>query len=605
MPIYIRLTKPFLKKSRPLYFLPYIIIILSYTGQAQIISSSVFPDSSYLRTDFTKQNDTWNWNFRLQSVEKISDIFSWDIRESINSNLITPKGSPNRWKDEYKSHRLFYWDFSNYKTGLYTDTWILIDKQNKKENEYSTNAAGLFSIYSPASAFSIIPYLGYQKARNISKSDWGWDTGIEGTISNYNFGEYKSTLAASTDLDVFENRQNYINKFNASIATDFTTFTRDSLKFDYEESSKEFYDPSDSTGTALIKVDYFSRLLKNILFYDLSYNKFLKFQTNIESKEISYLTTRKIFLIGSELSYQHFGDGFNYNIGFKTSDETNDNEKIRTDSRNRNSSLSLKTFYQINHANDIKFDVAYAKLQYDTPDDSVNHDDRDEQRIVIDIKYWHQFSPALTLDVNAYGFLFHQIYLNEEQSHNNNWNRIIQLTPEVSYKSQNLSNRLTTSVSANYTEYDFDHLFEEKRSFLSRKYSITDSLLTPLFYRFKIGFLGKIEKEEKGSFFSENFSQNIIQSFSSTRINTFVTKTLLQRFNFKLGYSYFERKEWRHIPKKEKVRTIINKGPFLNFAYSVAQRINLTGFVSHNKYKDSGLSSSSFINSYLKLIYYL
>ncbi len=580
------------------------LFIFSFS-QAQIVFSTIQGDSSQLQTDFTKQTNTWNWRFKLLSVENFAADYYWDINESFNSNLITPKTSENRWKDEYKSKRLVYWTSNQQKLGLYTDSWILTDKRSAKKSEYSTNAAGFFSDYNFEQFFSVTPYIGYQKAKNVSISDWGWDAGIEGAVSGFKLGEYNSSLRGSTDFDVFENRQNYINKVAASIATDFTPLTRDSIKFNYEESSKEFYDLSDSTGTKLTKVDYFNRNLKNLLFYNISPNKMLVMQTNIESRNITYLTTRKIFLIGSQFSFQHFGPILNYKIDFKTSDETQDNENIRTDSRSRQSSLGIKSFYNIDTNKYLKFDVLFSKLQYDTPDDSVNNDDRDEQRFIFDFEYYHKLSPVLALSVNAYGFLFHQIYISKEQSQNNNWNRVIQLRPEVSYKNNGISNRLSTTVTANYTEYDFDRLFLDKRSFLSRKYTFADSLMISVLAYFKVGFFGKIEIEEKGSFFAKRFSQNLIRSLTSKRINTFVTKRLFQKVNLKIGYNYFIREEWQHIPKKLKVRKLVNNGPFINFGYEVERRISISASLSVNYFDDSSVSKASFINSHLKLFYYL
>lgn len=583
-----------------------IIFFFSKNVQSQIVFTNTLQDSSQIQTDFTKQNATWNWRFRLMSVEKLSDYY-WDVTELFNRNLITPKNSPNRWKDEYKSKRLLYKLFNKQKVGLYTDSWILIDKQNENENEneYSTNAAGMFMNYDFNNFFSFTPYTGFQKARNVSITDWGWDTGINGKVSQYKLGDYNTSLRVSTDLDLFENRQNYLNEVYTSIATSFNSHTSDSLKFTFEESSKEFYDLTDSTGEKLTKVDYYNRSINNTLFYNISSNGMFLFQTNIESKDITYLTKRKIFFIGSQLAYQYFSQTVNFQIDFKTSDETQDNEEIKTDRRSRQSSLGAKSFYNINSKNNLKFDVTYSKLQYDTPDDSINNDDRDEQRIIFDMKYWHSFSPVLLLSVSTYGFLFHQIYLSRERSHNNNWNRILQLSPEISYKSKNLSNRLSTSITANYTEYDFDNLFLEKKSFLSREYTLSDSLLIPVYTLFNIGFFGRLEKEEKGNFFAKSFSQNIVRSFTSKRINTFVTKRLFQKANCKVGYAYFKRKEWRHLPEKQKIREVVYNGPFFNFDYEVDHKISISLSLSINYFDDNTVGQSSYIDSYLKLLYYL
>ena len=122
-----------------------LLMFLNRFSQAQIIFSKVESDSTQLQSDFSKQTNTWNWRFKLRSVQNFGKDYFWDIDESFNSNLITPKTSQNRWKDEYNSKRLVYWLFNQQKIGLYTDSSILIDKRSDSKNEYSTNAAGLFS----------------------------------------------------------------------------------------------------------------------------------------------------------------------------------------------------------------------------------------------------------------------------------------------------------------------------------------------------------------------------------------------------------------------------------------------------------------------------
>ena len=133
----------------------------------------------------------------------------------------------------------------------------------------------------------------------------------------------------------------------------------------------------------------------------------------------------------------------------------------------------------------------------------------------------------------------------------------------------------------------------------------SDSLLIPVLSLFKVGFYGKIEMEEKGSFFAQRFSQNLTRSLTSKRINTFVTKRLFQKANLKIGYNYFIRNEWQHIPKKRKVREFVSNGPFINFGYEVERRVSISASLSINYYDDSSVSKASFINSHIKLYYYL
>ena len=71
-------------------------------------------------------------------------------------------------------------------------------------------------------------------------------------------------------------------------------------------------------------------------------------------------------------------------------------------------------------------------LHYDTPD-IFNTDDRDELLLTSGAEYLHRFSSRLLLILNADLTLFHLVYLDRDQSANNNWNRVIRFSPSVEY----------------------------------------------------------------------------------------------------------------------------------------------------------------------------
>ena len=592
---------------------------LYITGHSQINPQPPTNTAAVLNTDFSKQNTTWNWSGRFRMADSLSGSMNWYINELFQSNLITPNNASKQWKDEHKLKGLFYKRFSAYSFGLYTDSWLLYDKQQINRNEYSNHAAGLFYQYNPADNIIIKPYAGYQRAKNtiikhnagnpkpekITNTDWGWDTGFEGKAGNLNLGEYTGTFNAKSDYDFFEQRKNYNNNVSAGISTRFSSFASDSLNLGYEESSKQFYNTSsDQTGNPIIEVRLFNRNIRNQLFYNFSNRQQLKFETNILSKHLYYSTSRDVFFIENVFRFQSFGERFNYQVGFRTNDETMDNDGIKTDSRTRQSAIDIKTQYKINASNNLNIDLAYVKMQYDTPDDN-NNDDRDEQRFIINLQYYRKISPVLELNLYAYGFLFHQIYIFREQSINNNWNRVIKIEPQIVYRYKRFENRLSTSVIANYTAYDFEDLTARTRSFLFRKYTLSDSLSAPVVKSLSVGLQGKLELSEKGSFFKKTFAQNIVQTYASQNINLYLMKEIWERFQFKFGYSYFARTEWRHIPVKIKNREITNKGPFISFAYNVLRRINLSAYAAINYINDSKSIKSQYNTGYLRLMYNL
>jgi len=576
------------------------LLFVSLSLFAQIPLNPDVISSINLQSDFSKQNSTWNWYNRFNASQEISPTTFWSLKETFQSNLITPTNSLNQWKDANRFKWLFYSKFNPATFGVYLNSWLLVDKQQAGKNEFSNHSAVLFSKYNPVKKISFVPYAGAQRAKNASKTDFGWDVGIDGKAKNLQFGAYNNTLEASSDYDFFETRQNYNNKFSAKVNTRFNEYTMDSIKVSYEEASKQFYD----TDSSLFEVKLYDRQIYNNLIYAYSNRDQFSFETNILSKNVSYKTNRNVFFIENRIKFIHFGQKLNFEIDFRTNDETLDNNETITDSRTRQSTLGFESDYIINQDNSLEFDLAYIKLQYDTPDDR-NTDDRDEQRFVLKIGFTRRISPVLTFNLNSYGFLFHQIYIFKEQSINNNWNRVLKIAPRIHYKSDNLENSLSSSVIANYTIFDFENLGLKVRSFLSRKYTISDSLLLPIYNNLSLGLNGRVELEEKGNFLKKTFTQNLIQSYRATKYNFFIIQKLFRRLEYRIGYSFFSRLEWRHVPKKVKNREITNQGPFTSFHYTIGDRININAFAAINFVDDSRNKKSHYSTGYLKLFYSL
>ena len=113
-----------------------------------------------------------------------------------------------------------------------------------------------------------------------------------------------------------------------------------------------------------------------------------------------------------------------------------------------------------------------SRFQHDTPD-SNNFDDRDEYRATAILGYSHWFSPVLRIGFEAKLNLHHLVYIFSERSVNNNWNRILQLASSIKYRpSPMFVWSQQVELSANYTNYDFEELQSQIRSFVFRKFSL-------------------------------------------------------------------------------------------------------------------------------------
>jgi hypothetical protein len=217
--------------------------------------------------------------------------------------------------------------------------------------------------------------------------------------------------------------------------------------------------------------------------------------------------------------------------------------------------------------------------------------------------YFYRFSSLLSMNWMFYADLNHMIYLYNPQSQNNKWDRRFKLKPSVSYRNGGFSNKLSTSVLANYSVYDFDEQLPLKTSFIIRRYSLSDSLMIPVYKRFSFVLLGRIELEDKGNFFEKEFEQKVVQSYRSHLLNIHIMNKSILNMRISAGYSTFVRRNWRHLPVKRLSRRISNNGPFINIAYRTTPNLLLSAYVAFSTFDDSNLKKTRDSKGHLKLYY--
>lgn len=557
-------------------------------------------EPAFFQNDFYKQSTTWNWLGRLNLFDTSSVAWNWRVDDTFQSNLLTPAQGSRQWKDEHSFYGYFYRNFNGVRGGIYSKSWLQSDRQTATHNQYSNHTLGFFSGWNFKKTISLQPYLGYQQARNRQKIDWGWDAGLRTNVFNWRVGDYLTALDAESHYDLYDKRQNYENKFYSTVRADFTSFTSDSFSFSFSEVSKQYW-----VSDSIEQVKIFNRDFRNKLFYQISQRDLFTLMTQVQSRDISYFNGRNIFYIDNQLRYLHLGQRLQYSLALRTNDETQDNAGIYTDSRNRQTAFNLKFNYLFNAQRWLQLEMAYVKLQYDTPDSIVNNDDRDEQRYVFNLNYFQKFSPVFSMSWEAYAYFFHQIYIFKEQSMNNSWNRVYKLNPRVNYEYGRLSNTLSTQVLANYTVYDFEDTLAQTRSFVFRKYTFSDSLILRLFAENYAGIFTRLELEDKGSFFEKEYAQQVLQSYRSQFYNFFVFNDYFFYFHVKVGYTVYNRREWRHIPLKKLSREITNQGPYLTLSYRRSQRLTFSAYAALSTLTDSKAGRAHYATGYLRLYYNL
>ena len=558
-------------------------------------------DSDFIQFNFYKQLTTWNWQSELNYFSGDSNSWKYGVHEQVQSNLLIPARGKRQWKDENTAIGQLYMNHFNFNYGFYMRSWYQNDEQSSSSNEFGNQVLGIFSNYQYKNNFLIIPYAGVQQSKNRKYIDWGMDVGLKGKVKNYRLGEYNMSTDLESDFDIYDKRQNFENEFHLTAGTNFSEYTSDSISINLSATKKEYYD-NDQKQKKLIDVYILYRTLKNNLNYNISPHNRFTLMTLVQTRTLDFVTDRNIFFLDNEIRFNHYGSNLFYKLSLRTNDETQDNTDNRTNNRTRQTIMKLDANYKLAPDKEFEFNLAYSKLQYDTPDIN-NTEDRDEQRYIVELGYNQKLSQYISMNWNLYTYFYHKIYLSSMQSQNNNWNRVYILNPRVNYDYGKIRNLMDTKILANYTVYDFEELFTRTRSFIFRKYSISDSLLYNAYGSIDFGFFTRIELEDKGNYFDKNRTQQLIQSYQSSFYNFFVANENFLGLNIRIGYTIYERIEWIHIPNKKRNRKITNDGPYAGINLNITGKLIFGTYVSLSNLDDSAIGSTKYATGSLKLNY--
>jgi hypothetical protein len=226
-------------------------------------------------------------------------------------------------------------------------------------------------------------------------------------------------------------------------------------------------------------------------------------------------------------------------------------------------------------------------LRYDTPD-VLNTDDRDELLITSGIDILHRFSSRVLLTLSADLTLFHLVYLFQEQSANNNWNRVIRLSPSVEYVPSSWFRTVARAgVLANYTISDYEQQSASIRNFSYRQAMWSDSTVLRLSERIECNFSGSLRIFERGTLKWKEFKEKPEEYFmEKTFWPEFIwSSTMGLKIGF--GFRYFGQDSYKY-QNNQRILTqgIEALGPtvFMEWLGSSTEKITLSGWREEQKY---------------------
>jgi hypothetical protein len=573
-----------------LMLVPFSLFAQLYLFQQKTLNSNY-------QSRFKKQITYWTWNTRFTDRHRTTHGWSWDFSEELSSSLLVPSQSQKLWKDEHRFNGDIFYTHHQFQYGVYLNSWLHHNEQISDKSKFANHSIGIFNSGVYFKALSLSPYVGFQQLQTRSKIDNGWDLGVNLKLQNFDMDHYRMNVDAESNYDLYKKLQNFDNRIDVKLSAIFSERASDSLALHFSEMSRDHYN---SDFSEINQVVIYQRIAENKLFYNLSNQHLLTFATLLRSKQLYYITNRNVSFFQNQLRYLYFRDNLSMGFNLRTNEEVQDNTRISTDSETKETALGFNLDYLISAKNAINLNLSFTKLQYDTPEE--NLDDRDEQRIILNLKYLYKLNRYLNMEWNLYAYQFHQVYINASHSHNNRLNRIIKLVPKVNYSSEKISNSFLTQVLANYTSYDFEREDLPVRSFVFRRYVISDSLNYKLWRKVSTGFYVKAELEDRGTFFKDQFAQMLSQSNTSYYYVVYLQSSTF--FDVRIGYSFYSRVQWRHIPFKFQEREINNFGPYIHLYWSAKQGAFFSGRLSYQTLDDSIRKPTYYYSGSLRLNYF-
>jgi hypothetical protein len=194
--------------------------------------------------------------------------------------------------------------------------------------------------------------------------------------------------------------------------------------------------------------------------------------------------------------------------------------------------------WNMSRSDTLALDYSVSILRYDTPSD-LNNSDRDEFNTIVGLRYGHRFSEHLSASLLAELQMLHMVYLKSEMSGNNNWNRILRLSPSVALETDIFSMHPSFEVLANYTIFDYRALKSGIKDLSFRQIRYQDSIIVYLQKNLSLQSKINFRYYESGILYWKDFSEIPMNSNMEQLAKVFAVVRLSQNTEIGCGARYY------------------------------------------------------------------
>jgi hypothetical protein len=455
--------------------------------------------------------------------------------------------------------------------------------------------------FRPFPFLSISPAAGYRWENQLARDDHGLSYNLGAQLEEIETDGYLIRGDGQFHRDQLDPRLLERHTATLRIQKTFLEGTRDSLDISFFRNRREFYTFS-ATGpdnTIESRIDnLFS--FTNLLDYELERNLITSLYVNVTNRALDrdtrtgpggvdstvrFDTEIREFRLDTYLQGLYRSDDGKRTawarISYNERDEnhrakpipgaspnvdvlfnTRNRQEQSKDNLTRRTAIAASLAFPLSRGSEVSLSGAGSLLRYDTPSE-FNLEDRDELLVALTITSHHRISRALTLSIALDGSLSHLVYLLKERSANNNYNRIIRLSPRVEYHPMpGIASINTFEVLANYTVYDYEQQVALVRSFSYRQFGWMDSTSVALTSRIGLDFFSFLKLYERGQLRWSDFTERLENAFVDR------TYALQLRFVpepgsvFAVGIQYFSQSRYVYEPAGKRLEAFLRSvGP--------------------------------------------
>ncbi len=592
---------------------------------AQDDSSRQASAGSGIGLGFRQEFNTYLWTAHASLDQQVTDNVRFAIFENFRTSMLRIASEGDRWKDDQNlGVRMSYLISSKLSATAQLKSIVFLDKQSGFNNDVRSHSGTVGVAYALDPRIGGALSLGPKWDSRYNQNDRGLTFYVDAHAVNMNLGGYDNNLLFALGEDRYDRRTNSNLMATYHVSRQFSKGAADSLNIFISNQRRDNY--------VSIVGDVESQRenvkgAKNVLFYDVGAGVNLSLATQLEFKNVEVLQYGETSVqrrrkrndqrfandlgvrinrekLRGRVDLSYWIQEQRYDIDVSNADRPFSARVAFVTPDNSSSRLMLATFLKsaVSARDSLSTYVSVSKYQYDTPD-TTNFDDRDELRINTRATWSHTFDAWLRFELLAGVNLYHMVYIFGERSADNNWNRIFMLRPTIVYQPvERFRLHQSFEVLANYVDYDFEDPDVQTRSFVFRKFAMTDSLFWRLTSRTALLLDYRLQLEENGQLYWDKWSEKVIVDRITQWAHLSWRYTVGEYFILQPGYTIYSRDEWRYkdiirgAQRRERAGTYISHGPMLRLRYAPGPKVRV--HVNATRYKvEYNDQADSFINN--------